>query len=60
MHHDEFRIGLEFWCAGKRWRCTGIGSRVIVAVCLEQAEGAAESIFHEYDLPACSLTRQEL
>jgi hypothetical protein len=68
MRHDEFKIGLEFWCAGKRWRCTDKGSRVVVAVCLEPREGVladdpswsdgppgVEHLFHEYDLPACSL-----
>lgn len=38
MTHGEFRIGLEFWCGGKRWRCTDVGSRVIVAICLEPHE----------------------
>ena len=38
MTHDEFRIGLEFWCGSKRWRCTDIGSRVIVAICLQPHE----------------------
>ena len=38
MTRDEFRIGLEFWCGGKRWRCTDIGSRVVVAICLEAHE----------------------
>lgn len=35
MNHEEFRIGQEFWCGGHRWRCTDIGTRVIVALCLE-------------------------
>ena len=38
MKHDEFRIAEEFWCGGKRWRCTDIGSRVITAICLEPHE----------------------
>lgn len=38
MKHGAFRIGQEFWCGGKRWRCTDIGSRVIVAICLEPHE----------------------
>jgi hypothetical protein len=38
MTHDEFQMGLEFWCGGKRWRCTDVGSRVIVAICLEPHE----------------------
>ena len=38
MRRTAFRIGLEFWCGGQRWRCTDIGSRVIVAICLEPHE----------------------
>ena len=38
MTRDEFHIGLEFWCGGRRWRCTDVGSRVIVAICLESHE----------------------
>ncbi len=38
MRHDEFHIGLEFWCGGKRWRCTDLGTRVIVAISLELHE----------------------
>ena len=35
MKREEFYIGLEFRCGGKRWRCTDVGSRVIVAISLE-------------------------
>ena len=35
MQHCDFAIGLEFWCAEKRWRCTDVGTRVIVAISLE-------------------------
>ena len=38
MEHSEFRIGLEFWCAGRRWRCTDIGTRVVAAISLEPHE----------------------
>lgn len=38
MRRADFRIGLEFWCGGQRWRCTDIGSRVVVAICLEPHE----------------------
>jgi hypothetical protein len=34
MKHSEFRIGLEFWCGGTRWRCTDVGTRVITAISL--------------------------
>ena len=35
MKYEDFRIGTEFWCGGRRWRCTDVGMRVVVAVCLE-------------------------
>ena len=38
MKHSEFRIGLEFWCGGKRWRCTDVGTRVVTAISLELHE----------------------
>jgi len=38
MKHNQFHIGLEFWCGGKRWRCTDVGSRVAVAISLEPHE----------------------
>jgi hypothetical protein len=38
MRHEKFRIGTEFWCGGRRWRCTDVGTRVIVGVCLEAHE----------------------
>jgi hypothetical protein len=38
MQHSDFSIGLEFWCGEKRWRCTDVGTRVIVAICLEPRE----------------------
>ena len=41
MEHRDFRIGIEFWCGEKRWRCTDVGSRVIIAMCLESHEVAS-------------------
>ena len=38
MRHEEFRIGMEFWCGGRRCRCTDVGTRVVVGVCLEPHE----------------------
>lgn len=32
MKHGEFKIGTEFSMSGNRWRCTDIGSRVIIAI----------------------------
>jgi len=41
MRLAEFHIGLEFWCGGKRWRCTDVGSRVVVTISLEPHEVVA-------------------
>lgn len=38
MTHDQFQMGLKFWCGGRSWRCTDVGSRVIVAISLEPHE----------------------
>src|SRR5450432_2007863 len=38
MKHSEFRIGLEFWCGGKRWRCTDVGTRIVAVISLEPHE----------------------
>jgi hypothetical protein len=38
MKHNEFRIGGTFWCGGKSWRCTDIGTRVIVAIRLDHVD----------------------
>ncbi|HET8883546.1 MAG TPA: hypothetical protein VFM56_15345 [Solimonas sp.] len=38
MEHSEFHIGLEFYTASGCWRCTDVGSRVIVAISLEPHE----------------------
>jgi hypothetical protein len=53
MKHEEFRIGLEFWCGGRRWRCTDVGTRTVVGVCLEPHEVVAIT----HDAGASSTTR---
>jgi hypothetical protein len=64
MKHEDFRIGLEFYTATGKWRCTDVGSRVIAAIKLDQSDpslyngppyGVAEIVFDEYDLESCSL-----
>ena len=37
MTLDEIRIGCEFWCFGRRWRCTDVGTRVVVAIRVDEA-----------------------
>jgi antitoxin ParD1/3/4 len=46
MRHEEFTIGGIFWCGGRQWRCTDIGTRVIVAM--------------QFDLIEVESTRAEL
>lgn len=43
MRHSDFQIGNDFWCDGKRWRCTDVGSRVVVAVSLEPHDVVEQS-----------------
>ena len=61
---ERFPIGCEFECGGtgKRWRCTDIGTRVIVAIQVDnEAEedlcgppyGVAETTFDEDDQQVC-------
>ena len=64
MFKEEFQIGLEFYTAAGKWRCTDIGTRVIVAIKLDQTDeswyngppyAVAEIVFDEYDFGGCSL-----
>lgn len=63
MRYDEFKIGDEFTCGGKRWRCTDTGTRVIVAICLSDHDeswfagppyATGELVFDEDDIAACT------
>lgn len=64
MKHSEFEIGKTFWCGGRSWRCTDIGTRVIIAILLEHDDepswysgppyAMAEDHFDEYDIEGCS------
>ncbi len=61
----DFEIGTTFWCGGRAWRCTDIGTRVIVAICLDHDDdrswyngppyALAEQCFDEYDMNGCSI-----
>ena len=64
MTKDKFLINLEFYTATGKWRCTDIGTRVIVAIKLDQDDprnysgppySVAEYVFDEYDMGGCSL-----
>src|ERR1035438_6279987 len=43
MKHSDFIIGRSFWCGGREWRCTDIGTRTIVAICLDETEVVTSS-----------------
>ena len=38
MKHSDFQIGTEFFTAAGKWRCTDVGTRVVVAISLESRE----------------------
>lgn len=38
MEHSDFHIGMEFFTGAGKWRCTDIGTRVIIAISLESRE----------------------
>lgn len=64
MQHKDFRIGVEFECGGRRWRCTDIGTRTVIAIPLEHPEdpswyngppyAVAEHVFDEDSVEACN------
>ena len=63
MQHSDFNIGLEFHTGAGRWRCTDVGSRVIVAIRLDAPDASwyngppyavAETVLDENDLEGCS------
>jgi hypothetical protein len=63
MKKEEFKLGTEFYTATGRWLCTDIGTRVIVAIHLNQDDPInyngppytiPESVFDEYDIEGCS------
>ena len=63
MQRTNFEIGLEFECGGKRWRCTDLGTRTVIAIALEYPEdpswyngppyAVAEAVLDEYDIKVC-------
>ena len=38
MKYSDFTIGCDFKCNGRIWRCTDIGTRVIVAIAVDYAD----------------------
>ena len=57
MEFKDFKIGEYFCTATGRWKCTDIGTKVIIA----QKDGSdVEDVFDKYDFGGCSLTKFEL
>jgi len=66
MMINEFYIGIEFFCSDRKWRCTDVGTRVIIAICISEHEddptwfngppyAVVESVFDENDQLGCSI-----
>ena len=62
MIRDDFEIGMRFWSGSGKWRCTDVGTRVIVAIKLDQNDprnyrgppySIAECVFDEDDMGGC-------
>ena len=71
MELSDFQRGQEFFISDKKWRCTDVGSRVVVAVCLSTHEddpswyngppyAVEEVTFDENEIPACVKNREDL
>jgi hypothetical protein len=70
MQHADFQIGLEFYTATGKWRCTDVGTRTIIAIKLDHADdptwydgppySVAERVFDEHDLKGCALTAEDI
>jgi hypothetical protein len=66
---SDFRIGMEFWMSGARWRCTDIGTRLVIAIKLDHDDdpswydgppyAVCEHTIDRHDFTACSLTRYD-
>ncbi|GAB6842147.1 hypothetical protein HNR00_004029 [Methylorubrum rhodinum] len=44
MDLSEFKIGGEFLCGPGRWRCTDIGTRVVVAIRVDEAQISSKEV----------------
>lgn len=68
MDLQDFKLGLEFWMSGAKWRCTDVGSRVVIAIKLDPnlntswfkgpPYAVVEYVIDEHDFKACSLEPQ--
>lgn len=64
MKYSVFSIGQEFTCGESLWRCTDVGTRTVIAICLDPKEKSkwfngppymvAEIVFDENDFEGCN------
>ncbi len=66
MKHSDFQIGKGFYTLTRKWICTDIGTRTIIAlqaVTFDKDKGPpftySETLFDEYDIQGCTLDPQE-
>ncbi len=38
MKHSDFALGTVFWSSDRRWLCTNVGTRLIVAIRIDTVE----------------------
>jgi hypothetical protein len=59
MKHSDFTIGGTFYCSGRQWRCTDIGTRTIVSICLDGKEVVSGPLGPEGEPTRRTLSRSE-
>ena len=69
MQRSEFKIGLKFYTATGKWRCTDIGTRTIIAIKLSKEDDSwyagppyavVEHCLDENDFGGCFLTSTDV
>ena len=72
MKFEDYKINDEFYTNAGSWKCTDIGSRIIVAISLDQEDernyigppySIEEVVFDEYDFEGCfteKITKQSI
>jgi hypothetical protein len=50
MRHVDFRVGAEFRCGGRQWRCTDIGLRTIIAIRINRVEVGGNALERHHTL----------
>ena len=38
MKRSDFTFGATFWCSGRQWRCTDIGTRTVIAIRIDSVD----------------------